>query len=183
MRLVVLGLILFVLGGAVFLSVRNGVFMPVRVNIEERGPFLLVYKTHVGPYHKIMPTLETVEKWARETGFHCERTFGEFIDDPNLVEVERLHSNVGCLQDLSGPDVQNLLANRNLPEDFKVKEIPAQRFVVATFEGSPALGPYKVYGKAHDVMIRQRLEPNGPVIEIYQTVDNIFRTLYLFPVK
>lgn len=130
---------------------------------------------HVGPYHRILSSLEKVEAWAKETGRNCDLTFGRFLDDPDVVDPERLRSHVGCVTDRGTAD---------LPESFFADEIPAARYVVGVFRGSPALGPYKVYGKASRLIHEQRLTQEGPVVEIYRvTSPTEVETQYLFRVK
>jgi len=74
-----------------------GAFKPVELLEKPVGPLHLIYKKHVGPYHKIVSTLDEVEKWAKENQVPCGRTFGEFLDNPNTVEEGRLRANCGCV--------------------------------------------------------------------------------------
>lgn len=173
-----LAVILSLIGGVFYLTVRNGFFKSATIDIGNRPAMHLLYKEFVGPYDKVLPTLQEVEKWAHENKIPCSLTFGEYLEDPNLVEMERLHSNVGCLMDLAWT------SNLKLPEGFQVKEVPMRKYVIGDFAGSPALGPYKVYGKAQDFILEKNLEPIGPVIEVYEvSADQKLRTIYLFPVK
>lgn len=169
-----LGFGVFLIGGMIFLLVRNGVFKPVAFAVEDQPAFTVLYKEHMGAYHKIMDDLTAVENYAKEKGIVCAETFGEYIDDPGVVEQERLRSNVGCV-----------VADGTAEQDgFKTKTFPARKALVATFEGSPALGPYKVYGKAGDEMQTRRLSPDGAIVEVYKVLENGgLRTRYLFPVK
>lgn len=158
-----------------YLAFYLGAFKPVTITVGEFGPFQMVYKKHLGAYHKIVPVIEEVERWAKANGEPCRLSFGEYIDDPKRVEQERLRSNGGCIvsQSLS-----------NLPEGFEQKNLPQQVFIRAQFEGSPAIGPYKVYLKAYDLMKEKGLEPNGSVFEIYEILPNQkMKTDYYFTVK
>lgn len=175
MKTVILAIFLTLVGGSVFLAVRNGVFRPVKMTIEEQGPFNLLQKVHVGAYDKVVADLDEVEHWAKAANVACPQTFGEYLEDPNVVESARLHANVGCVVE------GNIPARK--PSDYSVRVVPRRRYVVGTFDGSPALGPYKVYGKAQDIMREQRLVPDGPVIELYLVRGTNVTTTYLFPVK
>jgi hypothetical protein len=158
-----------------YLAIYLGAFKPVQISLGEEGPYNLVSKAHMGAYHKIVPVIEEVEKWVRSQGLPCRLSFGEYLDDPKKVEQERLRSNGGCLidQPLGSP----------LPEGFAQKTLPRQFFIKAHFEGSPAIGPYKVYLKAQDLMEEKGLLPNGPVYEIYEIIDpKKMKTTYLFSV-
>ena len=174
----ILLLILVVAGGygIANLLIRNGVFLPVKFETREAGPLIFLGKDHVGPYHQILSSLEEVERFAASTSLPCDRSFGEFLDDPNVVEAARLKSFVGCVQSLT-PAI-------NLPHGVRVSLRPKRKYVVGTFHGSPALGPYKVYGKAHRFMTDQGLRMAGPVIEIYQREKEGegMITFYYFPV-
>ena len=46
----------------IFIIIRTGYTKPVAINSGEQGPFVLVYKLHEGPYHKIAPVIDGVEK-------------------------------------------------------------------------------------------------------------------------
>ena len=57
-----LGLILFFL----YLFQYTGAFKSVSVDQDERGPYTVIYKTHVGAYHHIVSTIEEIEKWQEQ---------------------------------------------------------------------------------------------------------------------
>lgn len=159
----------------VYLFIHLGVYKSVQLEIKEQGPFLMVYKEHIGPYHKIVPHIEEVEKWAHAKGEPCKKSFGEFLDDPKNVEQERLRSRAGCI-------VSQVMTD--LPEGYFYQEMPKQNFVYARFEGSPAIGPYKVYMKATEFMYEKGLESNGSVTEIYEILPtNKMITEYYFKIK
>lgn len=158
-----------------YLAVYLGAFKPVEISMGEFGPFHLVYKKHLGAYHKIVPVIEDVEQWVKSQGDPCNLSFGEYFDDPKKVEQERLRSNGGCV--VGKPW-------NNLPPDFEQKEVPKQFYIKALFEGSPGIGPYKVYLKAQSLMEDKGLEPNGPVYEFYQILpEQKMKTEYYFSVK
>lgn len=174
-RILFFGIFLVIASGVGFLLVRNGAFLPVELTIEERGPFVVLGKTHVGPYHKIISDLEDVENWAKSAKVNCAETFAEFFDDPNIVEQERMKSEVGCLIERA-PD--------KIPAEFKTRIIARRKYIVAKYHGSPALGPYKVYNKIDDEKKANHLESNGSPLEIYKVLSpSELETTYLFPVK
>ncbi|HRO66690.1 MAG TPA: GyrI-like domain-containing protein [Pseudobdellovibrionaceae bacterium] len=162
--------------GTGYLLFRNGVFLPVAFSVKNDGPLILLGTAHVGAYHTVLPSLQKVEAFAKENKLPCSTTFGEYLDDPNVVETARLKSFVGCVL-TEKPSIP-------LPEDFRLSERPSRRYLVGTFQGSPALGPYKAYGKAQELMARQNLTADGSVIELYRMEkDGDMTTLYYFPVK
>lgn len=158
-----------------YLFFHLGAYKSVSVELKEQGPLLMVYKEHIGPYHKIVPLIEEVEKWAKLKNEPCVKSFGEFLDDPKSVEQERLRSHAGCIISKVIPE---------LPEGYKTQEVPRQLFLYAVFDGSPAIGPYKVYIKAAKFMEENAYLPNGSVFEIYEILpNNKMTTEYYFKIK
>ncbi|MCX7977425.1 MAG: GyrI-like domain-containing protein [Bdellovibrionaceae bacterium] len=163
-------------GAVVFvihLVVHLGVFKPVSLSEETLGPYILIGRPHIGPYHKIVDTLNAMESWAKEKGIPCNPTFGEYLDDPMLVEHERLRSIGGCA----------LTSEPQIPEDPSLirKTLSEARYLVARFEGSPALGPLKVYRQAEKWLAQRKLKIVYPVIELYDVKSPTeVSTKYLF---
>jgi AraC family transcriptional regulator len=170
--LATLGLIL-ALFVAVYVYV--GGYKPVTTEITEKGPFKVVYKEHLGAYHQIGVALEEVEKWAKANGETCQFTFGEYLDNPKLVDEDRLKSNGGCFVSKDWPS--------GLPEGFHYREIPKRQYLIAVFEGAPSIGPMKVYPKADSIMKDQGYKPDGAVIETYEILSpKSVETRYYFPI-
>ena len=159
-----------------FLANYLGAFKGVDISQSHQGPFITVYLEHVGPYHKVNKVIEKVEKYMKSQNFVCGRSFGEYIDDPQVVEEARLRSKVGCIVEK---------VPENMPEEFKSGEIAGREYVVAIFTGSPGIGPLKVYPRVNDFMLKKGVKQSGPVIEIYEihsiTEKNAMTTTYLFP--
>ncbi len=189
----ILGTILgVVLGLLVYFSWYLGVFKPVNLVEKQVGPLHLLYKNHVGAYHKIVPVLNEVEKWAKENHISCERTFGEYLDNPNTVEEGRLRANAGCVIAESSPVASSaavaapLLTQlpAQLPEGYFTREVPAKKYVTVVFEGSPGIGPMVVYPKVTDYFDAKRATIAGPVFELYKiTSEKSMSTTYLFPME
>lgn len=177
-----LGFVLFFL----YLFQYTGAFKSVTVNQDIRGPYTVLFKNHIGPYHKIVSVIEEVEKWARENGLKCRLSFGEYYDDPRVVEEGRLTSRGGCLADPLVSEEANLLnqLKSKLPEGFQTDVIEKTPAVVALFTGAPGIGPLKVYPAAEDFITEHKLSKKGPVIEIYEVFDKrAMQTTYLWPVQ
>lgn len=152
-----------------------GTFKPVIITEKSAGPFQVIYKSHTGPYHKIVPVIEEVEKWAKENGLDCKLSFGEYLDSPKATEEARLRSNGGCL-------VNQVPAN--MPEGFQSKTIPERKYVTAVFEGSPGIGPMKVYPKVYEYAENQRIPLEEVVMEVYEVhSETAMTTSYYFPVR
>lgn len=174
------GIILFAvsLAGSVALglAIYLGAFKDVKLADETYGPIQLVAKPHVGAYHKIVPVIEEVEKWARANGEACHLSFGEYLDEVETVPEDRLKSNAGCFVEKDW--------SAGLPDGFTYREIPKRRYVTAEFEGAPSIGPIKVYPKANEFIESKGLENDGPVMEVYEILpEQKVRTKYFFPVR
>jgi effector-binding domain-containing protein len=123
-----------------------------------------------------VPVIEEVERWAVKNDEACQISYGEYIDDPNVVEEDRLRSNGGCvvLKDWTG----------KMPEGIVYRELPRRLYVIAIFYGAPSIGPQKVYPKVREYMEQQGLVLDAPVIEMYERLpEQKLRTIYHFPAR
>ncbi len=177
MKMIILMTVGIILVFATGLALRLGIHKPVQVLEKEEGPYFQIYKRHVGPYYKIVPVIQEVEKWAKENKINCELTFGEYPDDPNKVAEDRLQSLAGCI--VESPDNA-----RQLPQDFMYRELPKRHYVEAQFEGAPSIGPYKVYPRAISYLEEKGRKLAGPVMEVYRVKSQFdVETKYLFPIE
>jgi AraC family transcriptional regulator len=174
-RYILLPLFFAIIILVVYLMNYLGAFRPVIISQKLAGPFHFIYKTHVGPYHKIVSSIEEVEKWAKDQGIDCHLTFGEYLDDPRQTEEVRLRSLGGC--------VVNEIPS-TLPEGFESNTVPEKSYVTAVFEGSPGIGPLKVYPKIFAYIEDKNLQREETVIEIYEVhSQESMTTTYYFPLK
>jgi len=173
LRQFLLAVFLVIVTLSIWMANYLGAFKSVDISESERSAIRMIYKDHTGAYYKIVSTIEEVEKWAKAHDVDCKESFGEYIDDANVVEESRLRSRGGCI-------VKDFPTD--LPAEFKTQEIPARKYVTAVFEGSPGIGPIKVYPKAESYMKEHHLVMDGPVIEIYVIHSpKEMTTTYLFP--
>jgi AraC family transcriptional regulator len=194
MKYIILFAVLVVVGFTLSLLFRLGAFHAVTVAIGDQGPLRVIYKVHIGAYHKIVPVIEEVEKWAKANGEPCRISFGEYIDDPAISVEDRMHSNGGCIVEKAWPQAVGPTDESaggtppgsagRLPPDFIYREIPSRTYVKAEFDGAPSIGPIKVYPRVKKFMKEKNLTPDGPVIETYEIMpgDKVV-TRYLFPAK
>lgn len=158
------------------LATHLGAFKPVELS-EQTGPALILLGvSHIGPYHKMNDQIKSVEDWAKSQNIDCRLSFGEYFDDPALVEEARLRSRGGCIVSE---------APNNIPNNFEVQQYPAdRRYILAVFTGSPAIGPYKVYNKVEEYRLEKRLKSAGSPIEVYEVHnEKEMTTTYYFPVE
>lgn len=177
-----LGVLLFLL----YLFQYTGAFKSVTIDQDERGPYTVIFKKHVGAYHKVSTVIQEVEKWAQENGLKCRLSYGAYYDNPQIVEEGRLNSSGGCIVDMEvAEDVAAYEKLKNqLPQDYEVEVIEKTPAVVALFTGAPGIGPLKVYPKAEDYIAENRLMKKGWVMEIYEIFnDRAMQTTYIWPLQ
>ena len=173
MKLIFLSLFGIIVAYVSYALVHVGYFKGVEIiQLEKPLTFHLVYKEHLGSYHKINETINEVEKVLAKKNIGCRRSFGHFLDNPEVVPEDRLRSHAGCVTTKS-IHVEE--------EGLKYKKIEEQKFVKASFAGSPALGPIKVYPEAKDFMRARRLSTSGPILEIYTLNGKALTTEFYFP--
>ena len=158
---------------ATYLYFHLGVYEPVSVTLEKRGPYELLFKLHTGPYHQINGVIHEVEAWVQDHHMRCAQTFGEYLDNPETVEEDRLRSHGGCLLTSALPMG---------PGEFQYQKRAERTYAVGRFPGSPAIGPYKVYPKVRRFLDEHRLKSSSPVIELYTVNGNEMSTEYLFAI-
>lgn len=161
-----------------FVVYRTGYLKPVDLSAGDQGPFVLVYKTHKGPYHKIAPVIDEVEAFFKKNDLPCPLAFGRFLHDPDTVEHDRLVSHGGCAFSAMNEKLSGLIEKGQ----FETDNIEKKEYIVAIFKGSPSIGPFVVYPKVKEWMAKYDYKITGPVIEIYQTTgEDSLSTRYLFP--
>jgi hypothetical protein len=169
------GLVIVAFGLITYLAIHLGTFKEVVIKEDVKPEIYLLYTEHRGSYYLISEKITAVEAAAKAAGLDCARTFGLYLDDPAQVDEDRLQSQGGCISAKPFPPT---LAQ------FKLKTIAAHRYIIGSFRGSPAIGPWKVYPAVKNYMTAKRLHENGPVMEIYEVDDDHSEILteYLFPI-
>ncbi len=143
-----------------------GFFKTVEIREEKVSSMTLLYIEHVGPYHKIIDAISAVERFAKDKKWPCRKTFGEYLDNPDVVEHDRLRSLGGCILEVPIAELAS-----QLPADIKFKELPEKNYVVGTFYGAPMVGPYKVYPKLDEYIHARNLKRNNSTLEIYEMIS------------
>lgn len=171
-RYVLLPLLFALIIYAFYLAHYLGAFKSVLIEEKTSGPFHFLYKTHVGPYHKVNEALTEVETWAQQNQIQCQKTFGEYLDNPETVDEKRLRANVGCVLDQPIDKA---------PEGFLQKSLAPHKFVVARFEGASSIGPLKVYPRVKEYFRQMNYQYPETSLEIYQIhSQNAMTTEYFF---
>lgn len=186
---VLIGTAVLVAAAAIMaLMFRLGVFKPVQIEHSQKTrSFTVLSRDHLGAYHKIAAVISDVEAWARAHGETCAVTFGQYFENPESTDEDRLHSRGGCV--LSEPnkisELKALLAEPTTNAlEMKIDTIEISDALVAVFDGSPSIGPMKVYSRMQEMMKEQDLRSSGPVLELYEVLSpTTGRTRYFFPVE
>ncbi len=179
MKWIILSFFSLIFWIGLYLYLHLGFSKPVDIEVTEFPAVTLIYKEHIGAYHKIGPVIESVESILREQGISCSMTFGEYLDDPGEIEEDRLKSYGGCLF-FEGSD---FIERFKLNESLMTREIEGRKVVQARFKGSPSIGPIKVYPKIDEIIQDQRLVRTAPIMEIYEIQGDSVTTTYVQPVQ
>lgn len=182
-KFIVSGILVAIFAFIINLSLYLGVFRPVSIEISNEPEMLLLVQSHLGAYHKIVSKIEEVETWAKSNNLDCHLSLGEYLDNPDIIEEARLKSFAGCL--ITATAAAKL---PTLPQGFVLQKISPQKYVKALFNGSPSIGPIKVYPKAIKFAEENRLKLKQPIFEIYELKGtdkdvNKMTTTYLFSVE
>ena len=179
MRNIFFTVIFLVVAFLIWFVYSVGFFKTVEIREEKLSGMILLYKEHVGPYHNIIDAISAVENFAKEKKWPCRKTFGEYLDNPDAVEHDRLRSLGGCILEAPVADLAS-----QLPADIKVKELPEKNYVVGIFYGAPMVGPYTVYPKLDEYAHSHNLKRSGSTLEIYEMVsEKDLMTKYLVEIQ
>jgi len=145
------------------------------------GPYLLIYRQHIGPYKLLAPIAEQVRKIVEEElGIPSESAFGIYFDDPQRVSQSKLRSYIGRIIDPKYNEDETF-KDKVQSAGLKLLYIPSTVSTLTSFPlrsgFSYAMGAKKVYTSAK----RLGIEPKCGVLEIY-SCDTDGRTItYIFP--
>lgn len=175
--LLIIAIIIFLL--LTFLLIifsRHGLFADVKITEKIVGPYILLYKKHVGDYKNVGLIMDKIY-YDLKDNYHIETTkgFGLYYDNPQNVAKEECRSIVGCI--IENKSINDLT---NLKNKYGVKEYPASKSVIAEFpykgKLSIFIGIFKVYPKLSTFIEKQKY-PKTPIMEIYdqpnKTIDYI----------
>ncbi len=145
---------------------RYGLFASVNISEKNIGPYLLVYKKHIGDYKNVGPIMDKLyydlkDNYALET----TKGFGLYYDNPQEVNKKSLRSVVGCI--VEGKTIDEL---KKVGDKYGVREYPSSKSVVAEFpykgKMSIILGIFKVYPKL-SAFIKEKQYVKTPIMELY----------------
>ncbi len=150
---------------------RYGLFASVNISEKNTGPYLLVYKKHIGDYKNVGPIMDELYLDLKNS-YEIETTkgFGLYYDNPQEIDKDKLRSIVGCI--VEGKSVNDLIKVSN---NYGVKEYPSSKSVVAEFpyngKISIIIGIFKVYPKL-GAYIKEKKYAQTPIMELYDQPNN-----------
>jgi AraC family transcriptional regulator len=171
---IVSSILLGIFGLAAYLVFHLGYFAEVTTGETDLPDRKIIFIPHFGSYHSIVPKIQEIESWALANSVDCRMSFGEYFDNPEQVEQERLKSRGGCI-------VEKIPAKK--PERFETGTLKGGHFFTATYKGSPAIGPFKVYPLVLGLIANSKYKMQGwNVVEVYEVhPDQSVTTNYFFP--
>jgi len=158
-------IVLLVIVALAYLS-QYGLFSTVKITEKKVGPYLLVYKKHIGDYKNVGTVMDKLFYDLKDNySITTTKGFGLYYDKPQDVAKEKLRSIVGCI--VEGKSVEDL---KNIGSKYGIKEYPSSKSVVAEFpykgKISIILGIFKVYPKL-SAYIGKYKYPATPIMELY----------------
>ncbi|MFZ5523102.1 MAG: GyrI-like domain-containing protein [Pseudomonadota bacterium] len=145
---------------------RYGLFASVNVSEKVVGPYVLVYKKHIGDYKNVGPVMEELSNDLKNNySLAPTKGFGLYYDNPRQVEPEKLRSIVGSV--IEGKTLKDL---DKVSGKYGVREYPSSNSVVAEFPYKGLISIYigimKVY-PALGTYIQEHKYNQTPIMELY----------------
>ena len=145
---------------------RYGLFASVNITQKNVGPYLLVFKKHIGDYKNVGPVMDEIY-YDLKNNYAIETTkgFGLYYDNPQEVNKAELRSIVGCI-------VEGISAEKfkKISDKYGIKGYPSSKSVFADFpykgKMSIIIGVFKVYPKLSSY-IKEHKYHRAPVMELY----------------
>ncbi|MCB0347756.1 MAG: hypothetical protein KDD37_02930 [Bdellovibrionales bacterium] len=158
-RSIVIGFFAALLFVGISTYVKLGAYKEAQVYYDKMPSYKLIYLDLSGDYSQTSLKLNEVETLLKTVNIPCPHTFGLFLDDPNVVVTQDMKAKVGCIYNDTSKQFEGL------PKELQMTIISGSNDKLsASFEGSPALGPKKVYVKAQKIKGQESL---FPALEIY----------------
>ena len=148
-----------------YLSVY-GLFSSVKISEKSMGPYLLVYKKHIGDYKNVGQVMDKLFYDLQDNhAITTTKGFGLYYDKPQDVAKEKLRSIVGCI--VEEKTIEDL---KDINNKYGIKEYPVSKSVIAEFsykgKTSIVLGIFKVYSKL-SAYIDEHNYASTPIMELY----------------
>ena len=162
--------------------VHAGLFARVEIHEKQMGPYLTVYKLHVGGYHKINKIIDEFDKiLGQEEKIEAGLSFGHYFDNPfeGTTKIKDLKSHVGVI--INSMDTLRL---SEIIAHYKIKSevIPKATYLMVELpfksEFSKITGPLKVYSSLKKHLNNYNLKMQS-LIEIFDYENSVL--IYMSP--
>ncbi len=146
-----------------------GGFTSLDFKITQAGGETIVYKELIGDYGKTGEMMTAIsEDLISDYGITTTQNIGIYYDDPELVEKDKLRSDIGCIININD---QNKLDQ--LQKNYSLKQTPQTEYLITKipFKGffSIMVGIFKVYPAMEKYLDKNKMSDDGPITEIYDT--------------
>ncbi|MBF0406581.1 MAG: GyrI-like domain-containing protein [Candidatus Riflebacteria bacterium] len=165
--LAIIGIVLVLIVAIILIYLSGyGLFSSVIISEKNVGPYLLVYRKHIGDYKNVGPVMDKIYYDLKDNhSVITTKGFGLYYDNPQDVTTDNLRSIVGCI--VEGKSIEDL---KDIKNKYGIKEYPASKSVVAEFpfkgKISIILGIFKVYPKL-SAYLNENKHPSTPIMELY----------------
>jgi hypothetical protein len=145
---------------------RYGLFASVNVSEKVVGPYLLIYKKHIGDYKNVGPVMDEMYRDLKNNySMETTKGFGLYYDDPRQVDKAQLRSIVGCI--VEGKTREDL---SKVSSKCDVREYPSSKSVVAEFPYKGKISIFIGIMKVYPVLgtyIKEHQYNQTPIMELY----------------
>ncbi len=157
---IIISVVIFILFISLLVAVWTmGMFSPVSVTKDKRGPYFAVILSHTGSYQGISQKIDEVSIMLTENQIEHRVACGIYYDDPAKIAIEELHSKGGFL----------VTDSIKVAPPFKCLKLPVRSVGFASIEANPAFAGFKTYPALLDWIDKYNFEPDTlqPTIELY----------------
>ncbi|MBU1370533.1 MAG: GyrI-like domain-containing protein [Bacteroidetes bacterium] len=143
-----------------------GAFKRISFNQFHTGGEWIAFRSFRGDYKQSAVVMDEVYQQLLDSHqLHTFQGIGIYYDNPEKVAADQLRADAGCV--ISAEDAKQLSQHKNL----KIKQLPEGDYLVAEFpykgKLSVLLGLFKVYPGMKNFVKMRGLNPETPVIELY----------------
>jgi DNA gyrase inhibitor GyrI len=143
----------------------HGLFANISITEKKAGPYVLVYKKHIGNYKNSGNVMDEVYKDLISNSIESSKGFGLYYDNPRKVKTAKLRCVAGCIVD--GVGIEEL---KKKISGYRIAEYPGSKCVIAEFpyrgKISINLGIFRVYPQLIDYLAYKKYD-EMPIMELY----------------
>ncbi len=147
------------------ISIFFGSFNIIKFNVEELGPFDVVFEDYIGDYKETGPVMDKIYYDLIEDEIETTKGFGLYYDDPAKVDASELRSKIGVILEPEHKDKIEFIKTK-----YNYNVLDVEKYVVTSFpyynKMSIIMGIMKVYPKLAEYVSENDLQMNA-VMEIY----------------